>query len=140
MSGRCTVCALRLKQSMLLMQVGSQGPKVRGAGGRRGPNPAKICFYARMHLVGFVTMVTVYCPLSLSSVPPSPSGGSNHKIEEACEMYCRAANMFKMAKNWTGEFPSHTFIIIIVIIIMRGGQTKPRGPNVALCSVSCDSP
>ncbi|XP_012682189.1 N-ethylmaleimide-sensitive factor attachment protein, beta b [Clupea harengus] len=27
-------------------------------------------------------------------------GGGNHKIEEACEMYCRAANMFKMAKNW----------------------------------------
>lgn len=25
-----------------------------------------------------------------------------HKVEEACEMYCRAANMFKMAKNWTG--------------------------------------
>uniref|UniRef100_A0A3P8Y9T5 N-ethylmaleimide-sensitive factor attachment protein, beta b n=1 Tax=Esox lucius TaxID=8010 RepID=A0A3P8Y9T5_ESOLU len=24
-----------------------------------------------------------------------------HKVEEACEMYCRAANMFKMAKNWT---------------------------------------
>uniref|UniRef100_A0A8K9WZN7 N-ethylmaleimide-sensitive factor attachment protein, beta b n=1 Tax=Oncorhynchus mykiss TaxID=8022 RepID=A0A8K9WZN7_ONCMY len=23
-----------------------------------------------------------------------------HKVEEACEMYCRAANMFKMAKNW----------------------------------------
>ena len=26
------------------------------------------------------------------------------KVEEACEMYCRAANMFKMAKNWSGEF------------------------------------
>lgn len=25
-----------------------------------------------------------------------------HKVEEACEMYCRAANMFKMAKNWSG--------------------------------------
>uniref|UniRef100_A0A8C5HZV9 Beta-soluble NSF attachment protein-like n=1 Tax=Gouania willdenowi TaxID=441366 RepID=A0A8C5HZV9_GOUWI len=25
----------------------------------------------------------------------------NHKVEEACEMYCRAANMFKMAKNWS---------------------------------------
>uniref|UniRef100_A0A669DN23 N-ethylmaleimide-sensitive factor attachment protein, beta b n=1 Tax=Oreochromis niloticus TaxID=8128 RepID=A0A669DN23_ORENI len=23
-------------------------------------------------------------------------------LEEACEMYCRAANMFKMAKNWSG--------------------------------------
>ncbi|XP_018422355.1 PREDICTED: beta-soluble NSF attachment protein isoform X1 [Nanorana parkeri] len=26
--------------------------------------------------------------------------GGNTKIEEACEMYARAANMFKMAKNW----------------------------------------
>lgn len=25
-----------------------------------------------------------------------------HKVEEACEMYCRAANMFKMVKNWNG--------------------------------------
>ncbi|XP_030576979.1 N-ethylmaleimide-sensitive factor attachment protein, beta b isoform X2 [Archocentrus centrarchus] len=29
-------------------------------------------------------------------------GGGHHKVEEACEMYCRAANMFKMAKNWSG--------------------------------------
>lgn len=31
----------------------------------------------------------------------------HHKVEEACEMYCRAANMFKMAKNWSGviSFP-----------------------------------
>uniref|UniRef100_A0A8L0DP56 Beta-soluble NSF attachment protein n=1 Tax=Oncorhynchus mykiss TaxID=8022 RepID=A0A8L0DP56_ONCMY len=28
-------------------------------------------------------------------------GGSHHKVEDACEMYARAANMFKMAKNWT---------------------------------------
>uniref|UniRef100_A0AAY5EJP7 N-ethylmaleimide-sensitive factor attachment protein, beta b n=1 Tax=Electrophorus electricus TaxID=8005 RepID=A0AAY5EJP7_ELEEL len=27
--------------------------------------------------------------------------GGNHKIEDACEMYARAANMFKMAKNWS---------------------------------------
>ncbi|XP_053568160.1 beta-soluble NSF attachment protein [Bombina bombina] len=27
--------------------------------------------------------------------------GGNNKIEEACEMYVRAANMFKMAKNWS---------------------------------------
>ncbi|XP_030634250.1 N-ethylmaleimide-sensitive factor attachment protein, beta a isoform X3 [Chanos chanos] len=27
--------------------------------------------------------------------------GGNHKVEDACEMYARAANMFKMAKNWT---------------------------------------
>ena len=29
-----------------------------------------------------------------------PRGSS--KIEEACEIYARAANMFKMAKNWSG--------------------------------------
>uniref|UniRef100_A0A3Q2ZU57 NSF attachment protein beta n=1 Tax=Kryptolebias marmoratus TaxID=37003 RepID=A0A3Q2ZU57_KRYMA len=28
-------------------------------------------------------------------------GGGHHKVEEACEMYCRAANMFKMVKNWS---------------------------------------
>uniref|UniRef100_A0A8D2ZVQ2 N-ethylmaleimide-sensitive factor attachment protein, beta b n=1 Tax=Scophthalmus maximus TaxID=52904 RepID=A0A8D2ZVQ2_SCOMX len=28
-------------------------------------------------------------------------GGGPHKVEEACEMYCRAANMFKMTKNWS---------------------------------------
>uniref|UniRef100_A0A5F9D0X4 NSF attachment protein alpha n=1 Tax=Oryctolagus cuniculus TaxID=9986 RepID=A0A5F9D0X4_RABIT len=27
--------------------------------------------------------------------------GGSSKIEEACEMYARAANMFKMAKNWS---------------------------------------
>ncbi|MEE6474352.1 hypothetical protein FKM82_010355 [Ascaphus truei] len=27
--------------------------------------------------------------------------GGNTKVEEACEMYARAANMFKMAKNWS---------------------------------------
>ncbi|XP_026935804.1 alpha-soluble NSF attachment protein isoform X2 [Sagmatias obliquidens] len=31
---------------------------------------------------------------------PRSSGGSS-KIEEACEIYARAANMFKMAKNWS---------------------------------------
>ncbi|EDM08340.1 N-ethylmaleimide sensitive fusion protein attachment protein alpha, isoform CRA_b [Rattus norvegicus] len=27
--------------------------------------------------------------------------GGSSKIEEACEIYARAANMFKMAKNWS---------------------------------------
>uniref|UniRef100_A0A8C5ANH8 Beta-soluble NSF attachment protein n=1 Tax=Gadus morhua TaxID=8049 RepID=A0A8C5ANH8_GADMO len=27
--------------------------------------------------------------------------GGNHKVEDACEMYARAANMFKMVKNWS---------------------------------------
>ena len=31
-----------------------------------------------------------------------PRGSS--KIEEACEIYARAANMFKMAKNWSGTW------------------------------------
>ncbi|MEQ2221043.1 hypothetical protein ILYODFUR_011674 [Ilyodon furcidens] len=26
--------------------------------------------------------------------------GSSSKLEEACDMYVRAANMYKMAKNW----------------------------------------
>jgi len=32
----------------------------------------------------------------------------NHKVEDACEMYARAANMFKMAKNWSGRWHTHT--------------------------------
>ena len=32
---------------------------------------------------------------------PSPRGSS--KLEEACDMYVRAANMYKMAKNWCGK-------------------------------------
>ncbi|XP_046876218.1 alpha-soluble NSF attachment protein-like isoform X1 [Hypomesus transpacificus] len=34
------------------------------------------------------------------SVLGSLFGGPTRKYEEACEMYVRAANMFKMAKNW----------------------------------------
>uniref|UniRef100_A0A3Q3FTF3 N-ethylmaleimide-sensitive factor attachment protein, alpha b n=1 Tax=Labrus bergylta TaxID=56723 RepID=A0A3Q3FTF3_9LABR len=29
--------------------------------------------------------------------------GGSSKMEEACDMYVRAANMFKMAKNWCGK-------------------------------------
>lgn len=36
------------------------------------------------------------CTLLLSS-------RGNTRVEEACEMYTRAANMFKIAKNWSGE-------------------------------------
>ena len=31
------------------------------------------------------------------------SRGSS-RIEEACDIYARAANMFKMAKNWSGTY------------------------------------
>uniref|UniRef100_A0A8C6TZC4 N-ethylmaleimide-sensitive factor attachment protein, beta b n=1 Tax=Neogobius melanostomus TaxID=47308 RepID=A0A8C6TZC4_9GOBI len=38
-------------------------------------------------------------------------GGGSHKVEDACEMYCRSANMFKMAKNWNGAcFRQHLII------------------------------
>lgn len=43
-------------------------------------------------------------PHLLSHLLPLSSSG-NHKVEEACEMYARAANMFKMAKNWSGMSP-----------------------------------
>lgn len=33
----------------------------------------------------------------------------NHKVEDACEMYARAANMFKMAKNWSGMNLHHIY-------------------------------
>lgn len=45
--------------------------------------------------------------------PPGPASGAfllhsrgNTRVEEACEMYTRAANMFKIAKNWSGESKS----------------------------------
>lgn len=41
-----------------------------------------------------------------SPLPFFPRGSS--KIEEACEIYARAANMFKMAKNWSGAYPQPT--------------------------------
>ena len=28
---------------------------------------------------------------------------NSSKAEEACDMYVRAGNMFKMAKNWNGK-------------------------------------
>lgn len=33
----------------------------------------------------------------------------NTKVEEACEMYTRAANMFKIAKNWSGMYRGVSF-------------------------------
>lgn len=38
-----------------------------------------------------ITTLSAFCLLRGSS-----------KMEEACDMYARAANMFKMAKNWSG--------------------------------------
>uniref|UniRef100_A0A8C1IT24 N-ethylmaleimide-sensitive factor attachment protein, beta b n=1 Tax=Cyprinus carpio TaxID=7962 RepID=A0A8C1IT24_CYPCA len=38
--------------------------------------------------------------------------GGNQKVEEACEMYARAANMFKMAKNWSGIFLLTRFVCL----------------------------
>ncbi|XDV41306.1 hypothetical protein PO909_010194 [Leuciscus waleckii] len=39
--------------------------------------------------------------------------GGNQKVEEACEMYARAANMFKMAKNWSGM----CFLVIHIVCL-----------------------
>lgn len=40
----------------------------------------------------------------LNSVSPFISPRGNTKLEEACEMYTKAANMFKIAKNWSGIY------------------------------------
>lgn len=32
-----------------------------------------------------------------------PLRGSSSKLEEACDLFVRAANMYKMAKNWCGK-------------------------------------
>lgn len=42
--------------------------------------------------------------LALGAFPLHSRG--NTRVEEACEMYTRAANMFKIAKNWSGESKS----------------------------------
>uniref|UniRef100_A0A3Q1ES28 N-ethylmaleimide-sensitive factor attachment protein, beta b n=1 Tax=Acanthochromis polyacanthus TaxID=80966 RepID=A0A3Q1ES28_9TELE len=42
--------------------------------------------------------------------------GGNHKVEDACDMYARAANMFKMAKNWSGDF--FTFISAFLFFLI----------------------
>lgn len=51
--------------------------------------------------------------LALELFPPHLASGAfllhsrgNTRVEEACEMYTRAANMFKIAKNWSGESKS----------------------------------
>uniref|UniRef100_A0A6I8SKH8 NSF attachment protein beta n=1 Tax=Xenopus tropicalis TaxID=8364 RepID=A0A6I8SKH8_XENTR len=41
--------------------------------------------------------------------------GGNTKVEEACEMYARAANMFKMAKNWSGKC---LFFLVFKILLL----------------------
>lgn len=46
----------------------------------------------------------LFCIVFLHLVVVSLFFRGPHKVEEACEMYCRAANMFKMAKNWSGAF------------------------------------
>lgn len=50
----------------------------------------------------------------------------NHKVEEACEMYARAANMFKMAKNWSGmcflvvqELLTSSLTILLYCIMLK---------------------
>lgn len=47
----------------------------------------------------------VFPPGLASGAFPLRSRG-NTRVEEACEMYTRAANMFKIAKNWSGESKS----------------------------------
>ncbi|KAG8583914.1 hypothetical protein GDO81_008596 [Engystomops pustulosus] len=51
--------------------------------------------------------------------------GGNTKIEEACEMYARAANMFKMAKNWSGHKQ------------LKGEQILPEGEHTRISANKC---
>lgn len=58
-----------------------------------------------------------------------PFSGSS-KIEEACEIYARAANMFKMAKNWSGMWslpgmPSIPFPSSLSFLSLRPGSPFP---------------
>uniref|UniRef100_A0A673X6A0 NSF attachment protein beta n=1 Tax=Salmo trutta TaxID=8032 RepID=A0A673X6A0_SALTR len=55
--------------------------------------------------------------------------GGPHKVEEACEMYCRAANMFKMAKNWNGTLLSANTIL--------GGPNEFASYYLCVCHSVC---
>lgn len=47
-----------------------------------------------------------------SLMPFCSAHRGNHKVEDACEMYARAANMFKMAKNWSGRWHVCTYVCV----------------------------
>lgn len=81
---------------------------------REPPNPALP--FQCSHMGGGISLVEpgkaeIPNPNSgWSRFPPGPASGAfllhsrgNTRVEEACEMYTRAANMFKIAKNWSGE-------------------------------------
>lgn len=67
----------------------------------------------------------------------------HHKVEEACEMYCRAANMFKMAKNWSGAarsprimfhyFP-HSWWLVGYRLCANAAGAKIEGRKLPWCS------
>ncbi|XP_014841132.1 PREDICTED: alpha-soluble NSF attachment protein isoform X1 [Poecilia mexicana] len=47
--------------------------------------------------------------------------GGSSKLEEACDMYVRAANMYKMAKNWCGkkaDLASTLFSSVFIITVL----------------------
>ncbi|KAM4590587.1 N-ethylmaleimide-sensitive factor attachment protein, alpha b isoform 1-T1 [Fundulus diaphanus] len=42
--------------------------------------------------------------------------GSSSKLEEACDMYVRAANMYKMAKNWCGKSVTLSSFLFVSVV------------------------
>uniref|UniRef100_A0A8C4I6M9 N-ethylmaleimide-sensitive factor attachment protein, beta b n=1 Tax=Dicentrarchus labrax TaxID=13489 RepID=A0A8C4I6M9_DICLA len=57
-------------------------------------------------------------------------GGGPHKVEEACEMYCRSANMFKMAKNWSGEIS-----LMISPLLLQGRFTIAAKHHISIAEI-----
>uniref|UniRef100_A0A3P9PR54 NSF attachment protein beta n=1 Tax=Poecilia reticulata TaxID=8081 RepID=A0A3P9PR54_POERE len=59
-------------------------------------------------------------------------GGGHHKVEEACEMYCRAANMFKMAKNWSGKW---ICVMIFFLFLLQGRFTIAAKHHISIAEI-----
>lgn len=66
-----------------------------------------------------VPVLGAFCCCVVSG-PLSLHFRGNTRVEEACEMYTRAANMFKIAKNWSGESSPR----------FSGGLLSPQHPPV----------
>ncbi|XP_054598565.1 N-ethylmaleimide-sensitive factor attachment protein, alpha b isoform X1 [Nothobranchius furzeri] len=67
--------------------------------------------------------------------------GSSSKLEEACDLYVRAANMYKMAKNWCGKrtvtFPSlcisvDMFYLLICVFFSAAGNAFAQAAHLHL--------
>lgn len=65
---------------------------------------------------------------------------SSSKLEEACDMYVRAANMFKMAKNWSGKRAILSSFLFIYVVMVPSFNSPPRPLSCRNCILQSGSP